>query len=238
MGVGGRAILSVAGACLLLQACRSSGPEAALSAGPGPTTTTVPLPTIEEDRAAAQRVVLTQADVPRLPLSRPTNHAEAYRECGKSQLLPTGGDPRQARPAGFLKDETAELRRLQTTGVASWAVLAPTEAEARAVMDLLRRPDYATCLEGRLSASVDGFTGLPVVQSASTTPLKLAPLGDDAVAFRTRLIQRGNVDFDFELTAIRRGRGLAYLLTGRLGNVPFEDSERLRLATTIASRMG
>jgi hypothetical protein len=229
---------------LPISACSATEPRAELAAGPGlvtttlgSTTTTSAPPTVAQDRAAAQRVVLRAGDVPSLSPSTPTGYASVYVECTHNQLLPTGNDPRQATPSGFLRDETAEVRRVQTTGVASWAVLAPSDDKAREVPELLRRPAMRTCFERGIAAALNDLVGETVVLGTSTRDLNTPALGDDRLAFRTRIIQRGNINFDFELTAIRRGRAIAYVLTGRLGAVEFEEAERHRLVGLVASRM-
>ena len=61
-------------------------------------------------------------------------------------------------------------------------------------------------------------------------------MGDDVVAFRTTLT-RGSSRQVFELTAVRKGRAIASVATGRLGDVPFPDDERVRLAKVMTGRM-
>jgi hypothetical protein len=123
---------------------------------------------------------------------------------------------------------------VQTTVVNSWAVLAPDESTAREVVATLRRPEVLDCVTRWIAeAFTEGGSGST---ARTTSPLPTPVLGDETVAFRTRVTEV--VNFDLELTVIRRGRALAYLLTSRLGNTPFEDAERLRMAHLMADRMG
>jgi hypothetical protein len=202
------------------------------------TTKPAPAPTAAADRATAQRIVLTPADVPNMPAAKPSNYTEIYAQCGKNPLLPGGDDPRQAVPSAFLKDETAEVRRLQTTTLGGYAVLAPSEAAARSTIDTLRSPAFRTCLERELTAAANGHiaSATPVVQAAATVELPTPATGDDVVAFRTTLTER-NSRHVFELTVVRKGRALASVVTGRLGDVPFPDDERVRLARVMTGRM-
>lgn len=201
---------------------------------PAAPATEQPVTDVGGDRRAAQRILLRPADVPTVPPGPTSRFAEAYPECGRSQLLPTGKDPRHPRPTSYLGDETAEVGRVQTTVVNSWAVLAPDESTAREVLAILRRPEVLDCVTRRIAeAFTEGGSGN---MARTTSPLPTPVLGDETVAFRTRVTEV--VNFDVELTVIRRGRALAYLLTSRLGNTPFEDSERLRMARLMADRMG
>ena len=205
----------------------------------GTTATTRPAPTPAADRATAQRIVLTPADVPNLPsIAKPSNYTETYARCGKSPLLPGGTDPRQAVPSAFLKDETAEVRRLQTTALGSYAVVAANDAAARSTMGTARSQEFRTCLERELAAAVNALiaSATPVVQGAATVDLPTPAMGDEVVAFRTTLTER-NSRHVFELTTVRKGRAMASLVTSRLGDVPFPDDERVRLARLMASRM-
>lgn len=234
------------GLLILMTAC-SGGGKSAVELPTVPTVVTTPpavtappppatdesVPDVSDDRRAAQRILLRPADVPTVPPGPTSRYAEAYFECGRSQLLPTGNDPRYPPPTGYLGDETAEVGRAQTTVVNSWAVLAPNESTGREVVAILRRPEVLDCVTRRIA---DGFLEGPSGDAAQrTSPLPTPMLGDETVAFRTRVTDM--VNFDVELTVIRRGRALAYLLTSRLGNTPFEDAERLRLARLMAERM-
>ena len=99
-------------------ACGSGGSDEA-GAGAGGAAPTSAASPLDQDRATARRAVQTPADVPSLPPAGPPARNRLYAQCGLNPLLPGGDDPRQAPPAGFLKDETAEAQSPQTTAVAS-----------------------------------------------------------------------------------------------------------------------
>lgn len=215
-------------------ACGSGGSDEAKARGPAPTAAASP---VEQDRATAMRMVLTPADVPNLPPAGPSGYNRLYARCGLNPLLPGGDDARQAPPAGFLKDETAELKMLQTTAVASYAVLAPNEEVARVVMATLRAPEFRTCLERELRSAVNADTGRPVVQTIATTDIAAPVLGSEVVAFRTTVSQQA-VRQTLDLTTVRKGRALASVTTSRLGAAAFPDQERIRLVRLVAGRIG
>lgn len=202
------------------------------------TTRPAPAPTPAADRATAQRMVLTAADVPNLPTAKPSNFTEIYAQCGKDTLLPGGDNARQAVPSAFLKDETVEVRRLQTTTLGAYAVLAPSEAAARSTIGTLRSPTFRTCLERELAAAANALIAgaTPVIQGTATAELPTPVMGDEVVGFRTTLT-RGASRQVFELTTVRKGRAIASVATGRLGDVPFPDDERVRLVRLMTSRM-
>lgn len=201
------------------------------------TVTTRPAPSPATDRAPAERILFTAADVPGMPPSSPTNFVPIYAKCGKSPLLPGGDDPRQATPLAFLKDETVEVRRLQTTALGAYAVLAPTEAAARSVMDTVRSPAFRTCLEREFTTAVNALiAGAPVVSGAATVDLPTPAIGDEVVALRITVTRNASRQA-FELTIVRKGRALASVVTSRLGDVPYPDEERLRLVRLLAGRM-
>jgi hypothetical protein len=209
------------------------------TAAPTTTVTTrpAPAPTAAADKATAQRILFSAADVPGMPQSSPTKYDPIYAQCGKSALLPGGDDPRQAVPVAFLKDETVEVRRLQTTALGGYAVLAPTEAAARSVMGTVRSSAFRSCLEREFTAAVNALVaGAPAVSSASTVDLPTPALGDEVAALRVTLTRNASRQ-DFELTIVRKGRALVSVVTGRLGNVPYPDEERVRLARLLAGRV-
>lgn len=205
---------------------------------PRTTLTTRPAPTPAADRATAQRILFTATEVPGLKTGNPSNFVPIYARCGSDPLLPGGEDPRQAVPVGFVKDETAEVRRLQTTALGAFAALAPTEAAARAAMETLRSRDFRVCLERELTAAVNAQVAgsTAIVQSAATVDLPTPALADEVVAFRITLTERV-IRRDFDLTTVRKGRALASVAVSRLGSVPFPDDERVRLARLLAGRM-
>lgn len=213
-------------------ACGGGGPEEA-GAGGGEAATA-----IEQDRAIAMRFLLRPAEVPDLPPGAPSDLNRLYARCGANQLMPGGDDPRQATPAGFVKDESPEVRRVQTTMVGSYAVVAPNEQAAKVVIATLRSPEFRTCLERELKNAVNATLGRQAVAVTASSDLAKPVLGDEVVAFRTTLSGSSGVYQTFDLTTVRRGRALASVTTGRLGTSAFPDEERVRFVRLVAGRMG
>ncbi len=213
--------------------CGPGGPDKAAA---GASTTAAR--SIETDRAVATRVLLTPADVPTLAAATPSALDGLFARCGASSLLPGGDDPRAATPTAFFKDETADVKRVQMTAVASYAALGLTEDAARVALSTLRSPEFRTCLERELRAAVNGGAGRPVVSTVSTVDLIAPVLGDEAVAFRMTLSGPGGVYQTLDLTTVRKGRAVVSVTTGRVGTTAFPDEERVRLATVVAKRLG
>jgi len=186
----------------------------------------------------AMRFLLTPADVPSLPPAPPPAYNRIYAQCGVNQLMPGGDDPRQAPAVGFLKDETAEVRRVQTTAVGSYAVIALTEQAAEVVVATLKSPEFRTCLQRELRAAVNTLVGRQVVTATSSSDLAKPVLGDETLAFRITLSASAGVYQTFDITTVRRGRAVASITTGRLGTAAFPDEERIRLVRLVAGRMG
>lgn len=198
-------------------------------------TTTSRPPTAAADKATAQRILLTAGDVANMPPAKPAGFFEIYAQCGKSQLLPGGADPRQATPIGFLKDETVELRRAQITSLGAYAAMAPTEDAARAVLATLQSREFRTCMERELTAAVNGLVA-GSGQGATSTDLPTPAIADGASGFRTVVAGR-TLGQEFEITTVRKGRALASVVTSRISTVSFPTDERVGLLRLMASRM-
>jgi hypothetical protein len=222
------AVTALAGA-----GCGPGGPDKAAAGAPSAAARAV-----EQDRAAASRVQLTPADVPDLPPADPTPLNRLYARCGASSLLPGGDEPRAAAPAAFFKDETATVKRPQTTALAAYAALGVSEEAARVALSTLRSPEFRTCMERELRTAVNTGAGRQVVSTASTAELVSPIVGDDAVAFRITLSGSGGVYQTLDLTTVRRGRAVVSVATSRLGATAFPDEERVRLPRLMANRLG
>ena len=213
-------------------ACGSGGSDQVVAGGAGPTTA------IEQDRVTAMRYLLSPADVPNLPPGAPSLYDRFYARCGVDPLMPGGDDPRQAPPVGFVKDDSAEVKRAQTTTVGSYSVVAPNEEAAKVVIATLRSPEFRTCFERELRNAVNTAVGRQVVVGTASADLAKPVLGDEALAFRTTLSGPSGAYQTFDLTTVRRGRALVSVTTGRLGTSVFPDDERIRLVRLVAGRMG
>lgn len=228
------AAMAVATVTALAGAACGSGRSDEAVRGP----TTVLGAALDRDRNRAAGILLAPAEVPSLPPAAPPAHNRFYAQCGVNPLLPGGDDTRQAPAVGFFKDETAELRRPQTTTVASYAVLAVNEQTAKVVLATLRAPEFRACLERELRAAVNGSVGRQVVQGASTADIAKPAVGTEVVAFRTTLLSGETAYQTFDLTTVRKGRTIASLTTSRTGGASFPDEERVRLTRLVAGRIG
>ena len=199
-------------------------------------TTSTRAPSAAADKAVAQRILLTAGDVPTMATAKPAGFFEVFARCGRNQLLPGGSDPRQATPIGFLKDETAEVRRVQTTALGAYAALAPTEQAARAVLSVVQSPEFRTCVERELFAAVNA-QGAGAAQGSSATDLPTPAIADGVAGFRITITGRTAVGQEFEITTVRKGRAIASVATSRLGTVNFPTDERVRLVRVMAGRM-
>jgi len=188
------------------------------------------------DRATTA-FLLTADDVPGfVTLPKPSNWPQVYAECGGDDTLLPGGTSGGHGVITFYRDDTVQLRKLQVDGVESYAVLADTEAEAQRTMGVLADPGFRRCVQDGLAVAQEETVVNEQVVGSSTLDLETPPVGDGVVAFRVT-VDEAEHHFDHELTAIRKGRALAFLFTGRLGSDSYPDSERQRLVSAIASRM-
>jgi len=226
------AVAFAAGTALAGGACGSGGSDE--KTGGGPTTVAA----LDRDRARATGIVLSPAEVPNLAPAGPPSHNRLYAQCGVNPLLPGGDDPRQAPAPGFFKDETAEVKRAQTTAVASYAVLAPDEQVAKVVLATLRAPEFRACMERELRAVINGAAGRQLVSGGSTADIAKPTVGNEVVAFRTTILSGEAVHQTFDLTTVRKGRAVASVTTSRLGTSSFPDDERIRLTRLVAGRIG
>ena len=229
---------------MLLVACgggdSSSADKDRSTTTAAPTTTTIPPPAA--DKARAERIVLTAADVPGFKADPPdpdedvdASSDEAFARCTNNNPLVVAGDdnPRSADSPDFSRGE------MET--VASSATFAEKEEVATALLTDLSAPAFAGCLEGALAKTFQealGSGASPV--TVSTTRLPDQALADQAVAYRSVATvptgRTSKLTLNFDTTFIRKGRALGFLLVLKQGS-PFRDSERMRLASLIASRM-
>jgi hypothetical protein len=125
------------------------------------------------------------------------------------------------------------VRRAQTTVLAAYAAMAPTEEAARAVVATVQSREFRSCTERELSAAVSR------AQGATTTDLPTPAIADGVSGFRTTVAGPTVVGQEFEITTVRKGRALAFVATSRLSipTAPFPTDERVRLLRVMAGRM-
>lgn len=211
------------------------------SGGPAPPgTTTTSLSPAQLDKARAQRVVLTAADLPGYTTDPPgaaRDSAEfeaAADACVRNNplivALGEDDDPRGASSPGF--------RRGDTVRVTSSVTFGDTEAAARTVMADLGAPSFPACFSAAFTAELRKDAANSDV-AVTTTTLPADQLGDQSVAFRTvaRFRTQGtNVTLNIDFTFVRVGRGFGSV-QDLSATTAFPDAERIRLATALATRM-
>ncbi|MDP9071304.1 MAG: hypothetical protein M3N68_08470 [Actinomycetota bacterium] len=231
---------------MLLVACgggdSSDDKDRATTTAPTTTTTTIPPPA--EDKARAERIVLTAADVPGFKADPPDAEEEeaagdsayeAFARCVNNNPLATAGDddPREAESPDFSKGETET--------VSSSATFAEKEEIASALLTDLTAPAFAGCFDSALAKIFEAELGAAAAAvKVSTTPLPAQALGDQSVAYRSVVTvptgRSSRTTFNIDSTFIRKGRAVGVLVVMRQGS-PFRDSERMRLASLMATRM-
>lgn len=259
---GGRAIRTAACAgvlAVLASGCGGSGgstESAATTISPtstAPTTapppvTTVPaatttqrLPSVAQDAATAQRILLRAGDLPGYQASstsEPVGYVGAYSQCVPNPLLPGGRTGRSAGQGPFVLDETAVVRVVQTTSISSFAALAESESDARRLLADLAKPSVGPCVGKALMTKVNELTSRPATSGSQTTSaLPALKIGDESTGLRTAVAGSGPVSQYFDLTVVRKGRALAYLFVVRLSKDPPPEADRQRLAGVIVSRI-
>ena len=237
-----------AGAVLLALALGGGGDNDSSS----PTTTGAPAittpttVTVLSDRARAERMLLTPADAPGFEVEPPDedDSAPVLGACANGNAVVdrlVGKDPNGARQV---------LAGAEDTMLSTVVTFGGSVDEARTAMDAIRAPAYGSCVSREvdkaftlmLTALAPLMTGddTPVNVQVTMAPLPALPLADESVAHRAtirataggRSVLRMYLDF----TYIRSGRTVGLFLTSAQ-NTPFNDSERARLATTLAGRL-
>jgi hypothetical protein len=218
-------------AAVALVACGSDDGSVSIRSGGGDT------PSLADDVAAAQRVVLSAADLPGYRAEPPpepdatsAQAAAAFQHCLGAGNVALGDAERTAQSPGF--------RKGTATSVSSLATIAADEPIARSAMADLSRPDLEPCVTGLLRVVLERDLRLPV-NTASSQLLAAPKAGDQSVTWRTTV----QVTFagqplaaHSDLTFVRDGRTLASLFDFQIGD-PFPTAERDRLVNAMAARM-
>ena len=195
---------------------------------------------VQSDLLTARRVVLTPVDLPGYdvdPGAEPdpatVQAAAGFQRCAGAGVAALGDDERTAQSPGF--------HRGTSTSVSSLATVAVDEAQARAAMSDLSRPELNGCITDLLRALFERELKVPVT-SASTQILSdgSAPSGRQRVTWHTTLQFTAGAEKQVaysDLTFMRSDRILASLFNFQLGT-PYPTEERSRLAAAMTGRMG
>ena len=192
-------------------------------------------PTAAEDKAMAERIVLTAADLPGFtmePEEADTDDSTGFEDCVDNPLL--GGDdkPRSADGADFAQDD-GDLR------VQSGAFVAAKVDEARSAFSDIAAALSSQCLRDGLARAIrDADPGLTVREITAAPLPKVGDAEDYAATRLTVPIEAGRerVSLYIDMTFLRKGRVLAGVFTFRTG-APFVDSERTRLVNLVGERL-
>lgn len=213
--------------------------------GSGDTTTTAPttttIPPASADKAKAQAIVLTQADVG-AGFTPDTDTADentpeadkAFRDCSQNNpVLISESEERSAE---------SEFKQGELTNVTSEVEFWTNEAELKAAMDILATDAFATCVNGAFSKL---FADMGTAQGATignikTTKKAVTVAGtDQATGLTTSLTisaggQRLNLFID--MVFMRKGRAGAALMA-MAAQRAFPEAEMTRLTGILAQRL-
>lgn len=194
---------------------------------------------VQLDRASAERVLVTAADLPGFVAgTAPTatdaaatdqstrNAASSFESCAGTTTL-TDGQRVAISPAYF---------KGNTVAVTSLAVVAPTQKQAQVAMTDLSQADVASCIT-KLYSDVFGLTAIPGT-TTSTEVLATSGVPDESVTWRTTIqVNAGTIigSAYADLTFLRHDRTVATLLAVQFGQ-PFPADDRTQILRSMASR--
>ncbi len=194
-------------------------------------------PTAAGDRATAERIVLTSADLPDFtpePDDKSDTAPNPMDRCAKNNKVLAEGDRHGVDGTDFTKDD-GNLR------VQSNANLATKESEASKKFSEFKGVLGGQCIKDALKEAVKSSSGPGVsVGDISGAPLPPVKLADDAFAIRLTIALEAAGDrlsVFVDMTVLRKGRAVAGVFTFASGS-PFPESERARLTGLVASRLG
>ncbi len=206
----------------------------------GSDTATPERPTAAADKAAAERMVLTAADLPGFVLEpeddgdEDTDSADFIDRCLKGDPpFGRGEEPRRSAATNFTQDDGFR-------SVVSGVHLAVTEAESRRAFSDFEDALSGQCLENGLKEAMeDSVDGDMVVGDVSMSPLPSIEVADEVAGTRVTMEmagEGGGLSVHSDMIILRQGRVFGLLILFELG-APFSDSERIRLTTLLGDRM-
>jgi len=199
-------------------------------------------PSAAEDKARAEKVVLTDADVPGLtkdPADDDTDTEtdpsdEAFEKCLDNNVLLTDlGEDERGAEASF-SDEDEEVTR------SSVVTFAETKKEAEEAFDAVSKDSFAGCLEDAFKTGLQEEIGSDAtVGDVAVSKLPDEDLGDEHVAYRAAVdLSAAGQSFElsFDFVFVRVDRGLAGLFAFDVEEA-FAAGERTRLTKILADRL-
>ncbi len=195
------------------------------------------VPGTQEDKARAERIVLTDADLPGLARQDDDDaddESDPFRKClNDNQVLVDLGEGPRSAEATF--GDAAE------TVVRSSAVnLAENDDDAKAAFDEVERPTFVGCFEDAITTGFEEGIG----ESANLENLKVDELsvdkfGDETVAYRATVdvvAAQEKLSLAFDYVFFRVDRAIAVLFSFDVGQ-KFDEAERNRLSEVLTDRM-
>jgi len=195
-------------------------------------------PPAAEDKATAQRMVLTSADVPGfVPKAKDTtddNSPNPLDKClNNNPLLTHEDNPRGADGTEFAKDNG-------DVSIQSGVFFTEREAVARTTFSDMKNALSGQCFkDGMKSVIQDGAPAGVDVGDVSASPLESPKVADDVAATRLTVPLESTgerVSVFVELSILRQGRAFGGVITFQTGT-PFPDAQRTRLTTLLGKRM-
>jgi hypothetical protein len=194
-------------------------------------------PTEAEDKAMAERIVLTSADLPGFtmePDDGDDESAGSFEDClNDNPLLVGDNKPRSANGADFTQDD-GNVR------VQSGAFVAAKVDEAGRAFSDIATALSSQCLKDGLARTIRaGSDPGVVVRDITAEPLPEIKVADDYAATRLTVpleVGRERAAFHVDMTFLRTGRVLAGVFTFQAG-APFPDAERSRLVRLVGERV-
>lgn len=220
-GSGHRRLLAALIVSVTLMACSGDGDEK--------------VPSAADDRARAQRIVLSEDDLPDLTLEdqdEGEDLSEPFPLCiDDNQVLKDLGDgPRGAETTLSNED----------LSVSTAVNLADKREAAEEAFDVLTRPEFQSCFEDTIRSGFEadlGDDGGSVSLAVSKLPVDKQ--GDEILGYRSEMTLGAlahtlavTVDFIF----LRVGRGVAVMFSADTGGT-FDAAQRNRLVGLLVERM-
>ncbi len=196
------------------------------------------LPSVADDKARAERIILTDADFPGLEREDDEedddDESDSFRQClNENQMLADLGEGPRSAEATF-SDEDETLAR------ASAVNLAESEDEAEEAFAELEQSSFVGCFENAIRTGFGDELGDGVeIDDLSVSELRVGDLGDEAIGYRATVDLVGQDDeasFAFDYVFIRVGRAVGVLFSFDI-DTTFDEDDRERLSETLADRM-
>ena len=195
------------------------------------------VPTAQDDKARAQRIVFSEADFPDLARQaddQADDESDPFRKClnDNQVLVDLGKGPRSAEATFGNEDETL---------VRSSAVsLAESEDDAKAAFDEVSRKTFVGCFEDAITTGFEAGIGENAdLQDLKVDKLSVDKHGDETVAYRATVdvvAAQEKLSLAFDYVFFRVDRAVAVLFSFDVAGT-FDKADRNRLSEVLTGRM-